>query len=244
MSLESKDNNITIEQKLIKVLKFKAKERRNFFFISIIGIIVSFSLVFSDKINISSVKGTVLLSVISIIGMMSISLFAISITAYFEMLNDTESENLEILAKERKELTERIKDNNIIDIIGINLNQLDEYYTINKVQAKRSYSFSIVMIVIGFIVLILSIMLWFLGKISLNITIIATLSGLIAEFIGATSLLLYKESTKQIQLFFEKLSYLQHTMLAIELTERLNEEKRDEQIAVIISSLIEKIKLI
>ncbi|AWK51067.1 hypothetical protein DIC82_08590 [Clostridium beijerinckii] len=164
----------------------------------------------------------------------------VSIMSYLVDDSRTFVEELAKFAEEREELNEKIKkENNVMDVIKVNLNQLNEYYTINKVQARRSYSFSITMIVTGFIVLIAGIVLCFYGKLGLNITILSSLSGLIGEFIGATSLLLYKESTKQIQLFFDKLSYLQHIMLSVELAERLDDSKKQEQISVIISSLIE-----
>lgn len=170
----------------------------------------------------------------------AVFVFIISTMSYFIDDTKTLNEHLEKFAEEREELNEKIKkENNVMDVIKINLNQLNEYYTINKVQAKRSYTFSITMIVTGFVLIIAGVILWFYGKLGLNITIIASLSGVIAEFIGATSLFLYKESTKQIQIFFEKLSYLQHVMLAVELAERLSDDKKGDQITAIISSLIE-----
>lgn len=226
-------------QILAAALEKKPKARKYLSITSLIGVVLCIigffinDLYFNKSENISIV--------LLIVSVFSFFLLTVCVASYTGIRENPLSKYLENLTEERQELTKKIKeDNNILDVIRINLNQLNEYYTINKLQAKRSYSFSIAMIVIGFIMLILAIMFWFFGKIGLNITIIATLAGLIAEFIGATSLLLYKESTKQIQLFFDKLSYLQHTMLAIELTERLNEEKKEEQIAVIISSLIEK----
>lgn len=161
-----------------------------------------------------------------------------SFRSYLYEKDDT-LQHLERLFNERNELNEKIKEeSNVMDVIRINLNQLDEYFTINKVQAKNSYSFSVTMIVIGFGVIITGVLLWLYGKLTLNVMVISTLAGVIAEFIGATSLLLYKESTKQIQLFFDKLTYLQHVMLAIELAEKLPDNSKTEQISSIITSLI------
>lgn len=165
--------------------------------------------------------------------------FIVAVFRSYLYEKDDTLQHLERLFNERNELNEKIKEeSNVMDVIRINLNQLDEYFTINKVQAKNSYSFSVTMIVIGFGVIITGVLLWHYGKLTLNVMVISTLAGVIAEFIGATSLLMYKESTKQIQLFFDKLTYLQHVMLAIELAEKLPDNSKTEQISSIITSLI------
>jgi len=221
-----------------KALNRKPKERKIIFITSGICVLASsLGIVIVDKYFNNDQ---------TVIGLLIIFLLIVSITfmssfiSYFVNDNSrTLSDHLEKLAQERDELNDKIKkENNVLDVIKVNLNQLDEYYALNKVQARRSYSFSITMIIIGFIVLISAIVLLISGKIAINITIIISLSGLISEFIGATSLMLYKESTKQIQVFFNKLSYLQHIMLAVELAEKVNADKREEQISIIISSLI------
>ncbi|MGG7058440.1 TRADD-N-associated membrane domain-containing protein [Clostridium tertium] len=226
---------------LVKTLKNNPKERKFTLRICIIVVALSSVGLVINKLFFNSNQNIFI--PLLIVLLISITILLACAMSYFDIKDSSVDKYLEALAEERLKLNEKIKEeneSNVLDVIKINLNQLNEYYTINKAQARRSYSFSIAMIIIGFLVLIFSIMLWLFGKIGLNITIIATLSGLIAEFIGATSLLLYKESTRQIQLFFEKLSYLQHIMLAVELTERLNNDRKEEQIGEIISSLIVK----
>lgn len=226
---------------LVKTLKNNPKERKFTLLICIIVVALSSVGLVINKLFFNSNQNIFI--PLLIVLLISITILLACAMSYFDIKDSSVDKYLEALAEERLKLNEKIKEeneSNVLDVIKINLNQLNEYYTINKAQARRSYSFSIAMIIIGFLVLIFSIMLWLFGKIGLNITIIATLSGLIAEFIGATSLLLYKESTRQIQLFFEKLSYLQHIMLAVELTERLNNDRKEEQIGEIISSLIVK----
>jgi hypothetical protein len=53
---------------------------------------------------------------------------------------------LESLHEERKDITDRLADKqrpDILDTIQLSLNQLNEYYTINKSQARNSFSFSV-----------------------------------------------------------------------------------------------------
>lgn len=153
----------------------------------------------------------------------------------------TTSEKLMEIGIERERLVQKTEVNgNILDVIRLNLNQLDEYYTINKAQAKKSYSFSVITIIFGFLAIIFSIIYFIhINKFS-EIVLITSLGGLIMEFIGATSLTLYKVSTKNINEFYNKLSYLQHIMLAVELSNKLNGDNKDKEISSIIGSLIHR----
>ena len=67
---------------------------------------------------------------------------------------------LEPILTERKEIQERLshqREPNIFDTIQLNLNQLNEYYTINKAQARRSFAASLFAIIAGLIVMLSTI---------------------------------------------------------------------------------------
>lgn len=223
-----------------KSLKKKTKERKYTLVISIIFMLVDITGIILNELFLggnSNILAVCFIVFICLIYIIAICLFSFIVSDS----NVTVTEQLDKIVEERTELNKKIeKQTNVMDVIKINLNQLNEYYTINKVQARRSYSFSMIMITIGFVSIIGGIVLCYTGKIELNISLIASVSGLIAEFIGATSLLLYKENSNQAQLFFDKLSYLQHVMLAVELSERLNESNKEDKISLIISALTQK----
>ncbi len=173
---------------------------------------------------------------------MSLGLF-ITICSFFPQLIITTSliEKLDHLADERIKIEHKIKEGsngNVQEIIKLNLNQLDEYYTINKSQSKSSYSFSIFMIIIGLLLVFATIMISFMDSDKYVISMITGFAGLISEFIGATSLTLYKESNKQLNQFIKRLTYLQKIMLAIDLTEKLPDNEKNEQISNIIEGLL------
>ncbi len=173
----------------------------------------------------------------------SIFIFFIAITSYFsdEFEQVSIRKKLSTLEDERIEIENSIKkgnNGNVQEIIRLNLNQLDEYYTINKEQNKKSYTFAAFMITVGFVCLVAAIIMFFANPDQYLIAIISGVAGILAEYIGATSLVLYKESTGHINEFIERLTYLQKVMLAIDLTEKLPDAKRDEQISSIISGLI------
>lgn len=225
-----------------KKLKKKPKLRKWMLIGSIVTTAILFIILYINEVKLKNDNNISLLIILIVLLLSSAGILYTSMLSY--LISDsksTVSERLEELAEERVRLNDKLQNNtNVMDVIKINLNQLDEYYTINKGQARKSYSFSVWMITVGFIVLIAGIILWYNGKLDVNITIIASLAGLIAEFIGATSLFLYKENSKQAQAFVDKLSYLQHIMLAVELSEKLKDDKKEEEIALIISALIKK----
>lgn len=152
------------------------------------------------------------------------------------------SDTLNEIAKRKQTLEDKIdaqKDNpHIQDIIQLNLSQLNEYYTINKSQSKSAYNFSFFMIFVGFLLIVSAIILGFAVHSQISITLIVGIAGLLSEFIGATALNLYKESNKHVNDFLERLTYLQKVMLAIELVDRVSENKKEEQLSNIISSLM------
>lgn len=224
------------------VLKTKPKVRKA---ILIWSIVLLFAFTIIATLYYEVIKENNILQFVSIIFPISLSIIILICILSYIGINTTDANKfLENLMKQREELNKKVesreKENTIFDVVSINVNQLTEYYTINKIQAKRSYSLSVICISIGFIAIITSVvfMIWN-NDVSSIIAIITCLGGVIAEFIGGTCLYLYKQNSAQIKIFFEKLSYLQHVMLANELTEKLSKEKKEEQIAAIISSLIE-----
>lgn len=167
------------------------------------------------------------------------------IISYLPALTEKTSinEKLTEIENKRTEIENKINQSNrgnVQEIIKLNLNQLDEYYTINKNQSKSSYRFSVAMILIGFVLIVVTVIVYFRSPNKYALSIITGLTGLLTEFIGATSLLLYRESTKHLNEFIERLTYLQKIMLAIDLAEKLPNKKKEKQISKIIEGLISK----
>lgn len=175
-------------------------------------------------------------------------LFLLIICSFSSKLQEWHSlpDMLDEITKRKQTLEEKIdaqKDKpHIQDIIQLNLSQLNEYYTINKSQSKSAYNFSFFMIFVGFLLIVSAVILGFAVPAQLSITLIIGIAGLLSEFIGATALNLYKESTKHVNEFLERLTYLQKVMLAIELVDRISESKKEEQLSNIISSLMKSEK--
>ena len=179
------------------------------------------------------------------IGFIVLLSFCISIILYsFQpdiLLKKSVHEKLNELENEKNEIERKIeneKSGNVQDIIRLNLNQLDGYYTINKSQSKKAYALSMLMILVGFVLIVVAIFLYLFNTEKYTLSLITGLLAIVSEFIGATSLILYRESTKHVNEFLQQLSYLQKVMLAIDLTERLPAEKKNETLTKIITGII------
>jgi hypothetical protein len=155
-------------------------------------------------------------------------------------------ESLEIseLRTERKVIEEKIETNKDVDIfenIQLNLNHLNEYYIINKGQAKRSFTFSLIAIVMGLLTILTGIGLFYIGKSNITTTIVTSISGILLEFIGGAYFFLYKKSIEQVNLFFGQLIKVQDTMLSINMARGIDD--KDKRIGIeekIILSLLER----
>ena len=155
---------------------------------------------------------------------------------------------LSILREEREKIRERIaesrteeekKEETVYDTIQLSLNQITEYYTINKSQARNSFTFSVFAMVSGFVTLIGGIWIFYLKETpNINMTVITGISSVLIEFVGGAYFYLYNKSLKQLNFFYEKLVKMQDTMLAIQLTESLDEAKQVEMKEKLISDLM------
>lgn len=183
-----------------------------------------------------------ILFIVFILASLCLLLVLCSFLNITQELHSTSQELIEISKRKQsfeKKIDEQKDDIRVQDIIQLNLSQLNEYYTINKSQTKRAYTFSIFMILAGFVLIFVAIVSIFFSSSSISITVIISIAGLISEFIGATSLTLYKESSKHVNEFLNRLTYLQKVMLAIELVDRIaSEDKKEEQLSNIIINLM------
>lgn len=148
------------------------------------------------------------------------------------------------LRKEREELKKKItkKQDDIFNTIQLSLNQLNEYYTINLDQARSSYRWSIIAILVGLLTLTAGIWFFFFDSDpKIDIAIISGISGIIIEFIGASNIYIYNKSLSQLNLYFNELIKIQNTMLAIELCDKVDDKERKYQITEkIILTLMER----
>ena len=163
----------------------------------------------------------------------------------FDRLEQRADNMLLRLNNERDELNQKIESKNefdIFDTIRLNLNQLNEYYTINKAQARSSFLSSIVAIILGLFTIIIGIIIQYYsqGK-NINLATLTSASGILLEFIGGAYFFMYKKSLEQVNFFFRELIKIQDTMLAINLVDTIDtKDKTIDLKEKIIISLLER----
>jgi MFS family permease len=136
---------------------------------------------------------------------------------------------LQPIRDQRKVIEERLKEStsdssgpDILNVVQLGLNQLTEYYTINKSQARNSFTASLAAVVLGFITLVAA---YFLALRSRQVATVTALSGILLQFLGGAYFYLYNKSLQQLNFFYGELVKLQDTMLAIKLCDELGEGK-------------------
>jgi hypothetical protein len=138
------------------------------------------------------------------------------------------------IRKEREEIRQRIEHDpaaNVLNTIQLGLNQITEYYTINKSQARKSFSFSVFAVVSGLATLIGGVWLFYFGKTpNVGLAALSGVGGLLLQFIGGASFYIYNKSLAQLNYFYDKLVRMQDTMLSIQLSNQLEDKSRQNVI--------------
>jgi len=160
---------------------------------------------------------------------------------------------LESLRDEREKIQKRMEKGRssdaparetVLDTIQLSLNQITEYYTINKSQARNSFTLSVFAIVAGLLTIVSGVWIFYFGqKQDTGLTLISGVAGTLIEFIGAAYFYLYNRSLSQLNFFYEKLVRMQDTMLAIQLCESLTKDKQIEMKEKLILALMERSSL-
>ena len=211
--------------------------------ISIIGIISIVFYIIFEQVNIE--RKDLLINNVLPFFVITLVLIALAKSIYFyEQSSEEKDEELKNLKAERVIITQKIETEKELDIfhtIQLSLNQLNEYYTINKNQAKSSFRFSVFSIVIGLVTILTGIWLNYLDIAKIEISYITAISGIILEFIGGAYFFMYKKSLEQVNFFFGQLIKIQDTMLSINLADNIeNVDKKSEMNEKIIVSLLER----
>lgn len=114
----------------------------------------------------------------------------------------------------------------VFNTVQLGLNQLEEYYIINKRQARSSFRFSIFAVLAGLATVLGGIWLFYLKKLDAPLTAISTATGILLQFVGGAGFYLYNKSIEQLGHFYDRLIRMQETMLAVALCEQISDEDR------------------
>lgn len=152
----------------------------------------------------------------------------------FSRITFQEDRKVTDLKQERLAIQEKIRErtsSNIIEIIQLNLNQLDEYYTINKNQARNSFYTSLFLIFLGFLTITFAIVISLSNpNLNISIPVISGISGVLLQFIGGANFFIYRKTLEQVNRFYNNLIKTQDTMLAIELCRQIDDDEKKKNL--------------
>ncbi len=166
-----------------------------------------------------------------------IGLGLVVVTLLLLSIAEDEKQQREALVEKRREAEGTLKSSptDVGAIVLLNMNKLDEYYALNKSQARNSFLASILAVSIGFLVLVFSIRYSEASKI-----LPGAISGVLLQFIGGAFFVMYNKSLDQLNLFYGKLVRLQDTMLAVQQCELLDLKARDRVRELVIVELLKR----
>lgn len=121
--------------------------------------------------------------------------------------------------------------------IPTELEKLQKYYEINLTHARWSFWASLGSIIVGLVTLLFGVFMLYVKE-SLQPGVIATVAGVMSEFLSATFFYLYNKNLKQLNFFYEKLIKFQDTYWATGLANSLPEDKKAAMLEIIISNLV------
>jgi len=180
----------------------------------------------------------------------SIIAFLVTLVSFtsIRLKGSTVDSELDALRRDREEIEKRLNEmrgaqpkqaEDIFDTVRLSLNQFTEYYTINKSQAKNSFRASLFAVVAGLVTIVGGAWIfYFQPQPDIKLTLISSIAGILAEFIGAAYFNLHNKSLAQLNYFYQTLVQMQNTMLAVKLCENLPEEKATELRERLIMTLI------
>jgi hypothetical protein len=151
--------------------------------------------------------------------------------------------DLRPIRAERKEIEQRIASRDrtqldIFSVIQLGLNQINEYYTINKSQARNSFRVSMGAMVVGLLALSIGIVLNYKQPQHTTVPTLSAISGVLLQFSGGAYFYLYNRTLQQLNFFYETLVRLQDTMLAVQQVDQLEGDVREKAREAVIKALI------
>ncbi len=223
--------NIFVEllQLLVNTLRKNRKLRLAVALLSLLSGLMGLMLYFATHVPHFENAAVVLMTV-------SFFVFLAALLAFTSVKVGTHGLEFELgqIRQEREEIKRRIQEEpraDVLDTIQLSLNQIAEYYTINKSQARNSFRFSVFAVVVGLATLIVGIWMFYLGEShNLRFATITSIAGTLIQFIGGAYFYLYRISIQQLNYFYEQLVNMQHTMLAIKLSEQIEDRSQQSKV--------------
>lgn len=150
---------------------------------------------------------------------------------------------IKVVAKNANEIEDYVQirqkqeKRDIIALMLKNNDEITEYFTISKNQAKSSFWFSVISCVVGMVALAVGIYGIVVQK-NISVSVISLISGSISEVISGTVFWVHNKSALQLNHYYNALHENEKFLAAINMADKLSEEKREEMYIEIIRKQI------
>lgn len=124
----------------------------------------------------------------------------------------------------------------MISMMIDNVSELKEYYVISKQQARKSFSAALFICIFGILIYLLGIVMYIMFD--KDISIISVISGTVVEVIGGLFFWLYREATKQLGIYHQRLGSTEKYLTVIQIIKEMSEDKQTEAYNGLISSIL------
>ena len=132
----------------------------------------------------------------------------------------------ETVEKQTAELQEDLDKDFRLNLIKINFKYIDKYYFQTQSQANKSFMLSAVVSVVAFSILVFGITRTYAGGTDKTAGYVATVAGVLSQFIAAVFFYLYNRTVLKMSDYHEKLVLTQNIALALKITDELEGESK------------------
>lgn len=132
------------------------------------------------------------------------------------------------------------KEIDALERMMINLEDIKEFYTWSQKQAKASFILAVIMCIFGFGLMIVAILIPIVFRLSLQMSIIPAIGGVITELIAGTALVVYRNSLSQLNHYHKALHEDERFLSSVNLLGKFSSvETQDDMLREIIRSEIQ-----
>jgi hypothetical protein len=157
------------------------------------------------------------------------------------------AEQAEQASKEKRDYTAKLEaaqgDEVFKYLLLISVASLESYIALTRVQAEQSFRWSKVVAVIGFLIIATGVAMAIItsagGSVKIEAAYLASLSGILVEFVAGVFFFLYNRTLQQINLFHQRLADSQQLSISLIANSLIGGEvRRDEAWAELAQALV------
>lgn len=149
-------------------------------------------------------------------------------------------ENKEIQEDANKIIGDTFKSDDVLGLMLKNVRELREYYVISKRQATNAFSASLIVCFLGVVIYIAGIIVFVSS--GENALLLTTIAGTIVEVISGLFFWLYRHAITQLNIYHQRLGTTEKYLTAIQLADKMGEDKHDNTYWHIICCILEDAK--